>query len=299
MKRSRAAAGKSRTYWASNGTNQKYPRRRGGRSGACGAERRRGGNPTPTPPAASVAPAPQPLPGTAITPTVQQGSPLMAPPLPAAKTRASGGTTAAPKGAAEEEEAARTEPRRRRRKDCRRDRRPLAGALLRSPLHPDLHLRRIRRTADSGADLPTRRRGLRPRPAGRRGAGRDQRGRDRLWHQPQRLLGRGGGLDAVHAEHLGWLWGRRQRRRRQGPLQPRRRDLRRRPLPECGRDAGRHLRRDPLLQPRGLVRRRGTRQRRLLCPRGRRSGRRRRSGPRPAASAELQPGLELEQADSK
>ena len=57
---------------------------------------------------------------------------------------------------------------------------------------------------------------------------------------------------------------RRQRRRRRRPLQPRRRDLRRRQLPHRRRHAGRHLRRDLRLQPRRLVRRRGPRQRRLL-----------------------------------
>ena len=55
--------------------------------------------------------------------------------------------------------------------------------------------------------------------------------RDRLRHQPQRLLGRRDRLDAVHARNLGELRGRRQRRRGRGPLQPRRRDLRRRQLP--------------------------------------------------------------------
>ncbi len=55
-------------------------------------------------------------------------------------------------------------------------------------------------------------------------------------------------------------------------LQPRRRDLRRGPLPQRRRHAGRHLRRDLLLQPRRLVRRRGARQRRLLRRRRRRLG---------------------------
>ena len=75
------------------------------------------------------------------------------------------------------------------------------------------------------------------------------------------------GLDAVHAVDLGNLRRRRQRRRRQGPLQPRRRDLRRGELPERGRHARRHLRRDLLLQPRRLVRRRGPRQRRIATRR--------------------------------
>ena len=55
---------------------------------------------------------------------------------------------------------------------------------------------------------------------------------------------------------LGGLRRRRQRRRRQGPLQPGRRDLRRRPLPaRRGRRAG-PLARDLRLQPRAVVRRR-------------------------------------------
>ena len=83
--------------------------------------------------------------------------------------------------------------------------------------------------------------------------------------------GRGDGLDAVHPVDLGNVRRRRQRRRGQGPLQPRRRDLRRGPLPERRRHARRHLRRDLLLQPRRLVRRRGARKRRLLRRRRRRS----------------------------
>ena len=67
------------------------------------------------------------------------------------------------------------------------------------------------------------------------------------------------------------------------PLQPRRRDLRRRQLPERGGDAGRHLRRDLRLQPRRLVRRRGARQRQLL--RAARSAGRRRRSPLTAAAA--------------
>ena len=51
------------------------------------------------------------------------------------------------------------------------------------------------------------------------------------------LVGGGGGLDAVHAVDLGDLRRRRRRRRRQGPQQPRRRDLRRRPLPARRRHA--------------------------------------------------------------
>ena len=56
-----------------------------------------------------------------------------------------------------------------------------------------------RRAAGPDPDLPARRRRLRARPAGPGDARRDQRDRDRLRHQPQRLLGRRGRLDAVHA----------------------------------------------------------------------------------------------------
>ena len=65
------------------------------------------------------------------------------------------------------------------------------------------------------------------------------------------------GLDAVHPLELEGLRGRRQRGRAQGPLQPRRRDLRRRPLPEGRRRRGGPARRDLRLQPRRLVRGRG------------------------------------------
>ena len=63
------------------------------------------------------------------------------------------------------------------------------------------------------------------------------------------------GLDAVHALHLEALRRRRQPRRHQGPVQPRRRDLRRRPLPEGRRRRHRHPQGDLRLQPRRLVRR--------------------------------------------
>ena len=101
------------------------------------------------------------------------------------------------------------------------------------------------------ADLPGRGHPVR-RPLG--GPGRDQRDRDRLRPQPQRLLRRRAGLDAVHAPHVAPVRHRRQQGRQEGPLQPRRRHLRRRPLPQ-----GRRLRegRPPLdlrLQPRRLVR---------------------------------------------
>ena len=86
---------------------------------------------------------------------------------------------------------------------------------------------------------------------------RDQRDRDRLRAQPERLLRGRDGLDAVHPLLLEGLRRRRQQGRPQGPLQPGRRDLRRRALPQ-----GRRLRegrppRDLRLQPRRLVRRLG------------------------------------------
>ena len=63
------------------------------------------------------------------------------------------------------------------------------------------------------------------------------------------------GLDAVHALDLGHVRRRRQRRRPEGPVQPGRRDLRRRALPaRRGRRQG-PLPRDLRLQPRRLVRR--------------------------------------------
>ena len=63
------------------------------------------------------------------------------------------------------------------------------------------------------------------------------------------------GLDAVHARDLGAVRRRRQRRRPEGPLQPGRRDLRRRALPaRRGRRQGPPPR-DLRLQPRRLVRR--------------------------------------------
>ena len=77
-------------------------------------------------------------------------------------------------------------------------------------------------------DLPGRRHAVR-RALG--GPGRDQRDRDRLRPQPQRLLRGRPGLDAVHAVHLEDVRRRRQPRRQQGPLQPRGRDLRGRALP--------------------------------------------------------------------
>ena len=87
----------------------------------------------------------------------------------------------------------------------RPDRRPqLPDRLLRDPALP-------------AADLPVLRHRVRDPLAGAR---RDQQDRDRLRHQPERLLRRRRGLDAVHPLHLGRLRSRRQRGRAQGPLQP-------------------------------------------------------------------------------
>ena len=91
---------------------------------------------------------------------------------------------------------------------------------------PQLRHRLLRDPALPAADLP----GLRNRirnPLG--GAGLDQQNRVRVRHQPQRLQRRRRRLDAVPALELGNVWGRCQRRRAQRPLQPGRRDLRRRP----------------------------------------------------------------------
>ena len=100
-------------------------------------------------------------------------------------------------------------------------------------------------------DLPGRRHAVR-RPLGDpRG---HQRDRDRLRPQPERLLRRRAGLDAVHARHVEGLRRRRQPRRRQGPVQPGRRDLRRRALPEGRGRRHRHPQGRLRLQPRRLVR---------------------------------------------
>ena len=88
------------------------------------------------------------------------------------------------------------------------------------------------------------------------GPRRDQRDRDRLRPQPQRLLRRRARLDAVHARDLGAVRRRRQPRRPQGPVQPGRRDLRRRALPAAPPAPTQDIRaRDLRLQPRRLVRR--------------------------------------------
>ena len=131
---------------------------------------------------------------------------------------------------------------------------PLPAPIRRARRHPhrrepELDGRRLRPRSDRGAqlrhrpvhdpavpasDLPGLRNPVRDPLAG---AGLDQPDRDRLRHQPQRLHRRRPGLDAVHPLDLGDVRGRRKRGRAQGPLQPRRRDLRRGALPE-GRRRG-------------------------------------------------------------
>ena len=94
---------------------------------------------------------------------------------------------------------------------------------------PQLRHRIVRDPALPAADLS----GLRHRVRGAVGGpGRDQQNRDRVRHQPQRLLGRGDGLDAVPALELEDVRARRERRRPRGPIQPGRRDLRRCSLPQ-------------------------------------------------------------------
>ena len=94
--------------------------------------------------------------------------------------------------------------------------------------NPDPHRRRLRARPARRPELPDRPvldpalpaphlSGLRHpvrNPLG--GAGGDQPDRDRLRHQPQRLDGGRGRLDAVHPLHLEGVRGRRQRRRPQG-----------------------------------------------------------------------------------
>ena len=125
---------------------------------------------------------------------------------------------------------------------------PRPGADRRAEL---LH-RQVPHPALPAADLPGRRHRVR-RALG--DPGRDQRDRDRLRAQPQRLDRRRRGLDAVHALHVEALRRRRQPRRPQGPVQPGRRDLRRRALPEGRPRRPGRPRRGLRLQPRRLVRR--------------------------------------------
>src|SRR4051812_16075010 len=119
---------------------------------------------------------------------------------------------------------------------------------------PRLRDRQVPRPALPAADLPGRRDPVRHPLGGARG---DQRDRDRLRPQPERLDGRRARLDAVHAGDLADVRRRRQQGRQEGPVQPRRRDLRLGPLPQGRRRRPGHPARDLRLQPRRLVRRLG------------------------------------------
>ena len=128
----------------------------------------------------------------------------------------------------------------------------LSRARRRPDRRPELLHRQVPDPALPALDLPGRRHPVRHPLGGPRG---DQRDRDRLRPQPERLLGRRRRLDAVHAGHLEDVRRRRQPRRQEGPVQPGRRDLRGRALPaRRGRRAG-HPQGDLRLQPRRLVRR--------------------------------------------
>ena len=149
------------------------------------------------------------------------------------------------RGEGAERDRRRAAARRRRRLAVQRRRRPHRRKPLGDdrPLRPDsdrrpqLRHRLVRDPALPAADLPGVRHPVRDSLGGAR---LDQQDRDRLRHQPQRLQRRRGRLDAVPALDLGDLRRRRQRRRPQGPLQPGRRDLRGRQLPEGGGGA-KHL----------------------------------------------------------
>ena len=141
------------------------------------------------------------------------------------------------------------------------ERRPDAAATrpssTRSPARrrhgrPELRHRQVQGADLPAADLPGRRHPVR-HPLG--GAGRDQRDRDRLRPQPERVVRRRGRLDAVPALHLEDLGRRRQPRRQARPVQPGGRDLRRRPLPQGRRRHRQHPQGRLRLQPRWLVRR--------------------------------------------
>ena len=150
---------------------------------------------------------------------------------------------------------------------------------------PHPHRRRLRARAARRPELPDRPvldpalpaphlSGLRHpvrNPLG--GAGGHQPDRDRLRHQPQRLDGGRGRLDAVHPLHLEDVRSGRKRRRPKGSVQPGRRDLRRGALPEGGGRRQRPADRDLRLQPRGLVRGRGAALRRPVRQASRRPGR--------------------------
>ena len=99
---------------------------------------------------------------------------------------------------------------------------------------PNFIIRKFRVPPFLLSDLPGRRHRVR-RPLGDpRG---DQRDRDGLRPQPERVVRRRPRLDAVHAPHLEDVRDGREQGRAQGSVQPGRRDLRRRPLPQ-----GRRLR---------------------------------------------------------
>ncbi len=89
------------------------------------------------------------------------------------------------------------------------------------------------------------------------GAGGDQRGRDGLRAGSERVQRRRGGMDAVPALDLGPVRRRRQWRRLQGPLQPGRRDLRRRQVPASRRRGYERQGGRVLLQPLPGIRRLG------------------------------------------
>ena len=142
----------------------------------------------------------------------------------------------------------------------RRQPRPVEPELLardsgsREDRRAELLHRQVPDSSVPAPDLPGRRHAVRHPLGDPRG---HQRDRDRLRPQPQRLLRRRAGLDAVHARHVEGLRRRRQPRRRQGPVQPGRRDLRRRALPEGRGRRQRHPQGHLRLQPRRLVRRLG------------------------------------------
>ena len=128
----------------------------------------------------------------------------------------------------------------------------LAHARRRSDRRAELLHRQVPHPALPAPALPGRRHRVRRALGGARG---DQRDRDRLRPQPQRLLRRRARLDAVHARHLEAVRRRRQQGRAPGSLQPRRRHLRRRALPQGRRRRAGPAQGDLRLQPRRLVRR--------------------------------------------
>ena len=115
----------------------------------------------------------------------------------------------------------------------------------------ELRDQQVPHPAVPASDLPGRRHAVRHPLGGPRG---DQRDRDRLRPQPERVVRRRARVDAVHPFVMARIRHRREQRRREGSVQPRRRDLRRGPLPEGRRRRERPAPRDLRLQPRGLVR---------------------------------------------